>query len=431
MTSLIAANGQLLRRTEPRGIPSAAFGFGGGLTFDSVWTDASEASDETGRLISFSEIYDTQPVVAAAINKLARQGSTLPLKVYKRKENGERDRLIGHPLETLLRKPLTRRGPVHLKQWILIPLLTHGNSIVAKFREDPSGPPTALLPVSWPHIEAYAPEGGEVEWWATTQTGERRWFQAQDAMHFAWLSPAGEIGTSPLRQLGTTIQIEDAAQRFQRAMFRNSVRPTGAVTIPENVVLDKETRKEMRADLDKLHTGVDNAGRTMLLPGGAEWKAMSHSAHEAELIEQRKLDREEIAMVYDLPGPLIGDLTHGTYSNVTELNKQLYKSVLRPWLTLVEETIQAHLIDPEPEWEGIFVEFDLGEQLKGDPVELADALRTQVEAGVMTRNEARKFLNLPRDPSPAADQLFYSANNQAPVGDAPVSTPPAEPPQLS
>lgn len=431
MTSLVTAGGRLLRVSGPRnGIPSSLYGFGGGLMFDGVWTDATEDEDTDARLISYADVYNTQPVVAAAINKLTRQGSTLPLKVYSRKENGERDRVVGHPLEQLLRQPVGRRGPVHWKQWVLMPLLTHGNSVIAKFRADPDGPPTALLPVSWPFIEAYAPEGAPVEWWATTQTGERRWLKVEDTIHFAWESPQGEIGTSPLRQLGITIQIEDAAQRYARGILKNAARPSGAIQMPDGVVLDADIRAEMRSDLERLYSGVDNAGRPVLLPGGAKWEAMSHSAHEAELINQRKLDREEIAMVYDLPGPLIGDLEHGTYSNVTELHKQLYKSVLRPWLTLIEETIQAHLIDPEPDWAGLFVEFDLGEQLRGDPIELASALQTQVDAGIMTRNEARKFLNLPRDPNPQADQLFFAANNQAPIGDAPTDPEPAVPPQL-
>ncbi len=314
MTSLIAAGGRLLKTTGPQtGIPSANYGFGGGLTFDGVWTDRSEDEGSEHKLISYSELYNTQPVIAAAINKLTRQGSTLPLKVYRRNSSGDRERLYGHPLVELLRQPLPRRSPVHLKQWILMPLLSHGNGLIAKFRETPDGPPTALLPVSWPEVEAYAPQGGYVEWWATTQTGQRRWLAVEDTLHFAWESPQGEIGTSPLQQLGTTIQIEDAAQRYQRAMFKNSARPTGAIQLPAGPPIPPEIRKEMRADIERLYSGIDNAGRMVLLQNGAEWKTMAHSAHEAALIQQRILSREEIAMVYDLPGPLIGDLTHGTY----------------------------------------------------------------------------------------------------------------------
>lgn len=420
MTSLLTADGRLLRKAGPSGsFPVSTYGFGGGGSFDGVWTDRSEDEGETAALISYSTIYETQPVVAAAVNKLTRQGSTLPLKVYRRNANGDKERVTSGSLVDLLSSPLPRRGPVHLKQWVLMPLLTHGNAILAKYREEPDGPPTALLPVDWTCVEAYAPQGGYVEWWATTQTGQQRWLRAEDTIHFAWESPNGEIGVSPLKQLTTTIQIEDAGQRYQRAMFKNSARPTGAIEVPEPAngkPLPPEIRAEMRADIDRLFSGIENAGRPVLLQGGAAWKAMSHTAHEAQLIAQRKLNREEIAMVYDLPGPLIGDLEHGTYSNVTELNKQLYKSVLRPWLTLKEETIQAQLIDPEPEWEGLFVEFDMGEVLRGSKVEEIAAAASSFTNGLMTLNEVRSVLNLPRVDIPAADQPHIPANNMQPLG---------------
>lgn len=423
MTSLVRADGRLLRRTSP--IDTGNFG---GL-FPPMWSDGERWGTDGAALASYADIYETQPVVGAAINKITRQASTLPLKVYRRNELNERERVFDHPLANLLSKPSPRRGSVHIKQSIFMSMLTHGNALVAKFREDPKGPPTALLPVMWSYIEAYAPQGGQVEVWATTQTGERRFLLAEDTVHVAWASPRGEIGTSPLKQLGTTIKIEDSARSFQSSYLANGGRPPSAITLAENITLTPEIRNEIRADLDAIYGGTANAGRPALLPSGAKWEGISHNAHEAELINQRYVDWEEIQMIFDLPGPLLADLRHGTYSNVTELNKQLYKSVLRPWLTLFEETIQAHLIDPEPDWQDVFVEFDLSEQLKGDPVQLAGAIESQIRTGVMTRNEGRKLLNLPRDPSPQADQLFYAANNEMPLGDP--GTPPDDPPVLS
>ena len=274
-----------------------------------------------------------------------------------------------------------------------------------------------------------------VEVWGTTQTGAPRYVAVQDTVHVAWHSPVSEIGVSPLQHLGVTIRAEDAAQRYIEANFRNSARPPSAITTgPEFLTLEQDKRQQLmqqlRDDITALYSGPENSGRPALLPPGLDWKPIGHSAHEAQLVEQRYVAWEEIQTVFDLPGPLLGDLRHGTYSNVTELNKQLYKSVLRPWLTLIEETLQAQLIDPEPEWHDMFVEFDMGEQLKGDPSELASAIATQIAAGVMTRNEGRKLLNLPRDESPAADQLFYAANNQSPIGAAQTGDAPIEPPKL-
>jgi HK97 family phage portal protein len=396
-----------------------------------MWSDGERWGQDgnSSSAISFDSIIRTQPVVAAAVNKLTRQASTLPLRTYRSLDDNKRERLTDHPVHSLLHKPIPRRGAVHLKQWAFRPMLAHGNSLIAKYREDPDGPPTALLPVDWRHIEAYAASGGCVEWWATTQTGERRWIRVEDTIHFAWMGES-EVGISPLEHLGTTVKIEDAAQRYQASTMENGVRPSAGVTMPEgHRASDPEVRQFFREQIEGLHKGVDRAGKFFLLPPGGDIKPLTFSAADAQLIQQRKINREEIAMVYDLPGPLIGDLEHGTYSNVTELNKQLYKSVLRPWLTLVEETIQAQFIDPEPGWEDIFVEFDLSDQLRGDPAEMASAIKSNIESGVMTRNEGREAQNLPPADDEGADKLTYPANNQAPLSNLPgPAVPSTDPP---
>jgi HK97 family phage portal protein len=145
--------------------------------------------------------------------------------------------------------------------------------------------------------------------------------------------------------------------------------------LPPDSKLKREEREELRQEIHDTHGGVDQAFRLMLLSGGMDFKGMSQTAVEAELIEQRKLDREEVAAVYDIPPPLIGILDHATYSNVAEMHRMLYVTVLGPPLVMLEETIKAELIDPEPAWEGHFVEFDLSEVLKGDTLKEIQALR--------------------------------------------------------
>jgi HK97 family phage portal protein len=435
MATLMLANGGTLRTAQPQQNPSRAQR----STVSGPRSVTLTAGAEGPRVVSFEEIVESQPVVAAASNKLVRQIATLPLKVYRRNSQNERERVIDHPLATLLNQPVPRRGPVNFKQWMARPGFVHGNSLMAKYRGDgPDRPPTNLLPLRWQYVSAYADTGGPIEYWGTTQTGEWRWLPVDETLHFAWESGAGELGVSPLTQLGVTIANEDAAQRYQTASWRNGARPSGAVVLPENRSLDVEERKELREDLARMHEGVDNSFRVALLTGGADWRPMSFDAREAQLIEARTVNREEIAMVYDVPPPMIGDLTHGTYSNVTELHRMLYVTVLRPWLTFFEETLQAQLIDPEPEWAGddLFVEFDFSEVLRGDP---ADELKAAADAfanGLMTLNEVRKVLNLPPigdagDVTNPANQPHIPANNLQPIGDGRPANGTEPPPVLS
>lgn len=402
-----------------------------------MWSDGTREGDVDGVVASYARIYSSQPVVAAVVDKLARRIAALPFDGYQRQQDDSREVVRGDTLDSLIRRPLPRWSTVHLNHFVGQSLLVHGNALLAKVRgNDRELPPEMLWPLDWAHINAYAPLGGRIEWWSTTQfNNEERFIAVGDTVHFAWESPTDEVGVSPLQKLGVTIRLEDAAQRYQTSSFRNGTRPGGVLTLPPGSNPGKEALELTRATLENMHKGPDNAFRVGLVAPGAEWKPMAMSAVEAELIQQRKLNREEIGMVYDLAGPLMNDLTHGTYSNVEELNKALYRDVIPPWLALIQQTWQAQILDTEPAWMDRFVSFDLSDKLRGEPLALANTLKLQVEAGLITRNEARRILNMPPAPDEAADSLSANLNNQGRLSEmgsepnppASESAPPAAP----
>jgi HK97 family phage portal protein len=417
VTTLQTADGKLLRASRPGGIGSGlSTGIGGGL-FRPMWSDGSNDEAGPGEVLrSFAQIYNTQPVVATAVDKLSRRIATLPFDVYRKDTDGSREIIEGDTLDSLISRPMPRWSTVDLLHHVQQHLLVHGNAVLAKVRgSDPQAPPEGLWPLDWAFMSAYAPQGGRIEWWSTTQfEGHERFIAVEDTVHFAWSSTWGEIGVSPLQKLGVTIKLEDAAQRHQVASFKNGARPGGVFTLPPGSNPSKEQMELTRATIQSLYSG-DNAFKTGIVAPGAKWEAMSMSPVEVALIDQRKLNREEVGMVYDLAGPLMNDLSHATLTNVVELNKALYRDVIPPWLTLIEQTFQVQLLDAEPAWMDRFLAFDLSEKLKGEPIELANTLKIQVEAGLITRNEARRILNMPPMDDPTADKLTYNANNQAPI----------------
>lgn len=129
-------------------------------------------------------------------------------------------------------------------------------------------------------------------------------------------------------------------------------------------------------------------------------------------------------MCYDVPPPLLGDLRHATLANLAEFSRQFYTDIIRPWLTLIEETLQAQLIDSEPWGEpGLYVEFDLSEKLKGEPKEQAEVAAIGIRSGQLTPNEARAVQNRPPEGDPAdpdnpANKLYLPVNNLQPIGTA-------------
>lgn len=383
--------------------------------------------------ISYEQIYEAHPTCGAVVNKLTHQIATLPLKTYTLDDKGDRVRRRDHPVDRLLSRPAPRHGAASLKQWLAFPAMVHGNGLVAKYR-DPrgDGTPTELLPMAWSYISGYADEGGPISLWSTFQTGEQKFIAVDETVHLCWhATGTNGLGVSPLKQLADTVRLEDSARRYTASSFENAARPASVLIPPSGFTWGPGQEDRTRAVLQATHGGVDKAFKMALLAPGFDIKTLSHTAEQAELIAVRNINRQEIAMVYDVPPPMIGDLEHGTYSNVEELHKILYITTLRPWLVLIEETIQRQLIDPETDWErdGVFVEFDLGGVLRGNKREELDALAVAFTNGFMTLNEVRKTLNMPRIDDEAADMPHIPANNQQPIAD-PTDPRQAPPPPL-
>jgi HK97 family phage portal protein len=411
-SQLVTAAGRISELQKPS-MPLGFYSGGGSITLSGE-----------GKSVSFAQLYRTQPWVATVINKLSRQIARLPLKVYEKDSQGNRKRVESGSLQTLLNGPWKRGSSMSLKQALAFPTVLHGNSLIAKERRSAGGPPTSLIPLDWRFIiPRYdnVDNSGTVVFWETNQSGYSQYLALEDVVHSAWWAPDGDVGVSPLQQLGTTIKAEDAAQRYASASFDNAARPSGALVAPPGQEPKPEEKKSLEEAIAQTHGGVDNAFKIMLLSAGMDWKQFGQTAKEAELIESRKLSREEICAVFDMAPPLVQILDKATFSNIDEQHLMLYKTVLPPWLELFEEVIQSQLIDPESAWQGQYVEFDLNEALRGVPGERIPLLSEGIKSGLYTINQAKKLENLPPSEHPWADEVLIESNNIAPLGEAPTS----------
>lgn len=421
MTTLQTADGRLLVARRPSGSSLSASG-GFPTWFPPMWSDGERypnglTDGMDGPLRSFDAIYRSQPILAGVIDMIAYRASTLPFGAHTVRADGSREPVSrSDSLATLLRRPRPRASTVHLLNHVYTSLFVHGNALVAKLRThgDPDLPPDMLWPLDWSRITAYGEQGGDIEWWGTFQFGGTELFaSAEDTIHFAWPGPdGGPIGVSPLEKLGVTIRLEDAAQRYQTANFRNGNRPSNAISFEKDM-----TAKQLehnRAAIDYFHKGVDRAGKTIMLSGGAKIQSLSMSPVEAALIEQRRLDREEVAIVFGLSGPSLTDSTNSALGNVAERFRAFYRDVLPPWATLVVETFEAQLLDVVPAWMDRVVRFDFSDKLRGEPREQADTLKILAEGGLITRDEGRAELGKDAKGGNAAE-LTINANNQATI----------------
>lgn len=360
---------------------------------------------------SYATIYHTQPWVYASVNKIARLMGMLPLKTYQRGEGRDRERVFDGELPGLMRRPFRAGTPSYWKQHIVGSTLVWGNGIAVKLGATSSAQiPTELFPA--PAVGWSLGENDTYVW--TSERGERYPFPRWQIIHFRyWDVAENGFGVSALEPLRRTLAIEDAASRFGVAAFKNGARPASIVQTDQE--LSEDVLKRLRANIETIHGDVDKAFRTAVLEQGLDWKPLTHNLKDAVLVEHRKLTREEVAAVFDIPQPSIGILDEANFASITALNQMLYQSTLGPWMRMIEETIHADFLDYIPAFEGMFVEFDENMILRGTPNDRAEAYQRFYTSRVYTPNEMRAIENLPRiTDDPTADQL-YVAPGSAPT----------------
>lgn len=373
------------------------------------------------RFAYYAEIYKAQPWVAAAVNKRSKAIARLSLRVWDDVPNNAKNLDKTSPYAKLLASPCSFLHPYYFWRWFVSTHDIYGEAFLYKLR-DARGNVVDLLPMhpSRTFIERAAQAGdwpgaqpGDLRYIFTVGTATYGYLTAGAADVVAWMdyNPDTEMrGWSLLEPLRSTIMSEDSARRASAAMFRNMGRPSLALSVDK--ALKPEMGKRIKAEFDSIHAGSDNAGSTIVLPQGMSAMPFQLTAEELSYIETRKINREEVAGVFDMPPPVLQITDNATFSNITEQMRSFYRDSMAPLIEDLESVLDFSL---RTEFGGKkLAKFAVDEVLRGNFETRAAAIAPLVMNGVYKPKEARVLFDLD-DAGDVADQLYANSALQ-PLG---------------
>jgi HK97 family phage portal protein len=354
------------------------------------------------RFQTYGEVYKSQVWVYTVVKKLATATARLPLKVYSRGTDG-RDEARDSDFAALMRRPNPQHDPFLF--WLITAstLEVYGEAVWIKVR-NARGVPAQLWPVNPTRLRTVtadedSPSGqfrrGDLLYVVSDGYGRDVVALGRaDVVHFRSFNPDNfDRGLSPLEPLRQTLFNEDAARRATSSFWTNGARPAVALTHPG--VISQPAAERLKARWDQIAAGADNTGKTVVLEEGMKPEVMSLSAEEAQYIETRKLNREEVCGAYDVPPPVVHILDRATFSNITEQMRSMYRDTMAPRLSLLESAID-HQLRPDFDSTGnLYAEFLLDEVLRGDFETRVQAWATAIQTGQATIAEARRSENRP------------------------------------
>ena len=214
------------------------------------------------------------------------------------------------------------------------------------------------------------------------------------------------VGLSPLvfnrHSIGTALAVDEAAGRI----FRNGLRVTGWFRYKgAQGILKPEQRQDALKALSDGYVGSQNAGKAGVLPGDFDWIGTAMNPADAEMLNNRKLNVEEICRAFGVPPVMVGHIGQGQTmwgSGIEHIVLAFMTTGLRPYLHRIEAAIGRDIIG-RADRRTLRASFDVEELLRGDNKGMAEVDQSLANTGILTRNEIRARRGLP--PKPGGDTL--------------------------
>lgn len=392
------------------------------LTSDRAFEILVGSTSSSGAAVNTSTALGVS-AVTACVGLLADMVALLPCGLIQKTPRGDIP-VIDHPAAAVVGQPGDLHTSFELRQLMQTGAGLGGNGY-ARVHRASNGDPGEL---EWLPPVDVAPQRNIGQRFITyTVAGETRPLTRYDIVHVRALSTDGVMGRSPVALLRESIGTSIAQRQAAGSMMKNGSRFSGVLEAPPS--LRPEQVEDIKKQWASRHEGAENSGKTPVL-WGATFKAVSGmTAADAQFIESRRFELQEIARLYRIPPVLIGDSTAATSfgAGIEQMNLALLAYCLNPWLVNWEQALGYTLLTTDELRAGLAFKFDREEIAAVALQAQAAFIQTMRNTGVFSPNDAREWLGYTKSDAPGMDDarapLNSSSSGSAPA--APADTQPA------
>ena len=401
--------------------------FGFGQARDKPTDKAADAgySFLFGRTTSGKPVNETTAMqttaVYACVRILSEAVASLPVHVYRYRADGGKEKVIDHPLYQVLHdEPNPEMTSFVFRETLMSHLLIWGNAY-AQIIRDGAGRVLALYPLLPNKMDVQRDDKGEIYYVYSRSSDENPNFKEygdiqlkkEDVLHIPGLGFDGLIGYSPIAMAKNAVGMTLACEEYGASFFANGANPGGVLEHP-GVLKDPA---KVRESWNAVYRGSNNAHKIAVLEEGMKYQQIGIPPEEAQFLETRKFQINEIARLYRIPPHMIGDLDKSSFSNIEQQSLEFVKYTLDPWVIRWEQSLQKALLLPGEKGK-YFIKLNVDGLLRGDYQSRMQGYSIGRQNGWYSTNDIREMEDL----NPLSDEeggnLYLINGNMCKLADA-------------
>lgn len=357
--------------------------------------------------------------VYSCVRILAEAVAGLPLHFYKVTDEGK-IKATDHNLYRLLHdEPNPEMSSFVFRETLMTHLLLWGNAYAQIIRNG-KGEIIALYPLMPNRMRVDRDENGEIYYTYTrttdeapTMEGTTVYLYKEDVLHIPGLGFDGLVGYSPIAMAKNAIGLAIATEEYGAKFFANGAAPSGVLEHPGTIKDPARVREAWQSQFG----GSGNSGKVAVLEEGMKYTPISISPDQAQFLETRKFQINEIARIFRVPPHMVGDLEKSSFSNIEQQSLEFVKYTLDPWVIRWEQSLSRSLLTNE-EKKSYYFKFNLEGLLRGDYVSRTSGYATARQNGWMSANDIRELENMDRIPAEQGGDLYLINGSMLQLADA-------------